>query len=207
MKVIQKVLIVLLVYILVILSVLFVFSSKLSNDEYEVISEVYIEMHLRQNNIKNDFYINNLLKILDRNIILEELKSDGLYYLVNQTTNAFDMILKGYKSDYIVGYLDRSNINFDAFNKTEYLTNIQELNYFFFNNYDESDENLNVYISYFDSIVSEAEKEINQVKVVRILYIIGIFISFLIINILWNLVYIKKKLKNYKEKKKVVEGT
>ena len=73
----------LLVYLVIGVCHFFVFSDKLTYDELVVVTEYYEEIRPVETSIKSDFYVDTLLKVLDKEYILEELRKDSLTYSIH----------------------------------------------------------------------------------------------------------------------------
>ena len=66
-----------LLYFLIFLLSTFVFSDKLSREELIAVTDIYEEMIPVNNDIKSDFYVDTLLKVLDKQYILNELRKEN----------------------------------------------------------------------------------------------------------------------------------
>ena len=121
-----------LLYFLAFLLVTCVFSDKLTRDELIAVTDIYEEMRPVNNEIKSDFYVDTLLKVLDKQYILNELRKDSIIYSMFVSERAVEMYRTTQSGDKVYQYLRRCHLDFDKFVGLEASSDIFELNESYF---------------------------------------------------------------------------
>lgn len=195
--IIIKIIVLLIVFCIILSGYFLVFSNKLSDTEYQKISSFYTEMILVEPNIKNDFYIEKLLKVLDKKIVLSEFKSDALIYSLTIIGNSMDMQLDGRSFSYIYDYINRCYLSFSDFVGTEGVEKIFNVSKTFYQSSLFSEDRFEKYEEDIEGLITPLENEIVQWhREIKISIIIVVIVYFLLL-FLWIWVEIKyKKRKN-----------
>lgn len=181
----QKCFILLFVYILFSLIICFGFSNKLNTDEFNAVKDIYTEMRYVNGDIKSDFYVNNLIKVLDKSYILDELRNDSLIYTVTVSQNAFTMLSYGDTSKEIVGYLNRCNLNFKDFVNLDNTVSLFNLNLEFFQSFTDDVENLEIFSKKMNEIIENEESLLQESIGNRYLICFLAILSYVSLLIIW----------------------
>ena len=178
LKIFIRVVIVTLIFAIIAVSMLFLFSDKLTEEEYTEISAVYKEMMSRNDDIKSSFYVDTLMKVMNRDYIIDEMVKDGFIYISNETQNAFNMVLAGYDADYVLGYFDRCYIDFTKFVNLDFVTSIQDLNRAYFEAFSEDEEMFEYYQELLNQITEPTVEYINGVNSLYTSYFVWYIIAY-----------------------------
>ena len=189
----------LLIYLIVILCTLFVFSDKLTYQELVAVSDFYEEIRLTDKDIKNDFYVDNIVKIIDKDIVYEELRKDALLYTLKISENAFEMYLRNYEGAEALAYLNRCDTNFDVFKDLECNNELIELYKSFFRADTKTIEDLDTFNELMLDILTPEYEYIDAVVSTRQSTIIICIITYIVLSVGLSMIDIKKWLKGDKK--------
>ena len=188
----------LIIYIIISICVLFVFSDKLNMEEIKAVDGIYTEMRNVDNSIKNDFYLNTLVKLVDKEYVMEELRRDTLLYAISVNEKAMSMLLEGWTYSDVRSYIYRCDLDFDMFNNLEPAAELFDLYREFFNNFSEDVDGLNILSAEMSKIVYEEELQLREISNIRNIKVFIVCVSYIGILIfinsgLVNKIFIKKK--------------
>lgn len=183
---------------IVIFSILFVsfyaiVTSPLSDLEYKTISNMYNRMRVVDNTIKNDFYVEVGLRVLDRDIIEKQLRGDAIIYCLKVSDNVIEMIEIGRTKKFISDYLNRCSISFDKISSLDSASELYENIVMFNSMYIPSEEYLAIFGTQIGEIVEKEEKELLNVGLQLRVYICLIFVFYLIVYA-FSLKYIENRI-------------
>lgn len=195
-------LILFLIYLIVILSSLFVFSNKLTNVELAAVTDFYEEIRLTDETIKNDFYVDTILKIADKNIIYEELRRDALLYTLAVSENAFNIYMKDYKGADALAYLNRCKTDFNIFTGLESNVDLIDLHKSFFRADTKTVEDLNTFNNLMLEIVDEEYGYLEDVNTDRVNTVILWVISYVALVVGFSIIDFSCVFNRKEEKKK-----
>ena len=194
-----------LLYFLTFLLITCVFSEKLTREELIAVTDIYEEMRPVNQDIKNDFYVDTLLKVLDKQYILNELRKDTLIYSVFVSETAVEMYRTTQSGDKVYQYLKRCHLDFDKFVGLEASSDIFELNESYFLRNSKHIEDINTFgnimaeiLYYENQFLEELQNDKSQVIYsVVISYIVLFVILYLFkYEYLENIINKKQKVKN-----------
>lgn len=183
------------IYLIAVSSIYIGVSNKLTTEEYNIVSNLYREMQYVDEDIKNPFYTDYLLRIIDRDIVLQELKKDSLTYTVVVSNNMFSMLSSGMTSNEVYSYISRCDIEFSKLVGLETSEQLFKLYRDFLDSYIEDVDYLNTFGESMYNLVEADQEYLNGVVIERSLY--GFLIIFVYIGL--YVVYIK-----YLDKKKFI---
>lgn len=183
-----------LIYIFIISSLTFLFSNKLTDVEYGELSSIYIEMRRIEPNIKSDFYVNHLLKVLDKRYIQKELRKDALIYSLTVTDTGADLYLSGRNFNYIYEYVDRCFIPFSKFSGMSFAEDILNEAKKYYSKGSELDEDLTLYQDNLIKSIDTVQQEIKEDSKKELVLKLSVIFSYVIFIVL-SYAYLKKKKK------------
>lgn len=157
----------LLVYIVIGICHFFVFSEKLTYDELVVVTEYYEEIRPVETSIKSDFYVNTLLKVLDKGYILEELRKDSLTYSIRVINESFKMFTEDLSTVAARNYVRRCYLDFNNFVGLDNTIELFELITSFYADSTQEVEDLETFAKFMDEIVSREYYYLNGVAAER----------------------------------------
>lgn len=137
--------------------------NRLNENEYNTISQMYSRMRRVDSSIKNDFYVEKGLKILDRKIISEQLKGDSIVYCLSVSNNVMEMIKLGRDKQYITDYIGRCDLSFDKVVGLESSEELFNTLYQFSLTYLPNDDYLQLFGDDLVEIVSKGNEDIKNV--------------------------------------------
>lgn len=175
-------------------------TNRLNGSEYEVISNMYSRMRAVDSSIKNDFYVEKGLKILDRKIISEQLKGDSIVYCLSISNNIMEMIKLDRDKKYIKDYIGRCDLAFDKVVGLETADELYDTLYQFNLTYIPDEEYLQIFGDDLVRIVEKGNEEIKHVatknkvyaSLICLCYILLFIFSYIFIVDKITLVNIKK---------------
>lgn len=202
-KILVKIVSLLLVFIILLSAFLFVFSKKLSDNEYKTIESFYTEMRQVEPSIKNDFYVNKLLKVLDRDIILSEFKKDALIYSLTIVGSSIDLYLDGYSFDYVCKYIKRCNLSklggFSTFVGLSNADKMIEVTESYFSTVSDNEDRLESFETEIDKLSVPLEEESLEWENTKKTFCIFVISAYFVLLIIW--IVIDKAIQ--KDKKRV----
>lgn len=157
----------LLVYLVIGVCHFFVFSDKLTYDELIVVTEYYEEIRPVETSIKSDFYVNTLLKVLDKGYILEELRKDSLTYSIHVINESFKMFTEDLSTFAASNYVRRCYLDFNNFVGLDNTIELFELITSFYADSTQEVEDLETFAKFMDEIVSREYYYLNGVDAER----------------------------------------
>ena len=181
-------LILLAAFILVGTVYVFNFCNTLSEKELSEIKAVYTEMNTVDRSIKSEFYLNTVIKYLDRQVVLEELRHDAVRYSIIVSENAFEMLQNDFAMDTITGYLYRCNLDFEKFVGLDDAVNIYNLTEDYFINFEDDVDGLTEYSQELNDIVNPVEEEYTDIVRSR-----GAIVAFILVLYVVLLIWLNKK--------------
>lgn len=181
-------LILLAAFILVGTVYVFNFCNTLSEKELSEIKAVYTEMNTVDRSIKSEFYLNTVIKYLDRQVVLEELRHDAVRYSIIVSENAFEMLQNDFAMETITGYLYRCNLGFEKFVGLDDAVNIYNLTEDYFINFEDDVEGLTEYSQELNDIVNPVEEEYTDIVRSR-----GAIVAFILVLYVVLLIWLNKK--------------
>lgn len=162
-----------------------VFTSKLSEKEYLRIRYFYNEMKCVNPDLKSDFYVEHLLKCLDRDKILTSMKKDALIYSLTVTENAFDLLMDNKTYSYVSSYLERCYLPFSEIVSLSFaeslIVNAQD----YFRVGTDSEDVLEVYSNTFNEIVEPIQKEVTVESRKGIIGDLIVLVLYFVIVLAW----------------------
>lgn len=157
----------LLVYLVIGVCHFFVFSDKLTYDELVVVTEYYEEIRPVETSIKSDFYVDTLLKVLDKEYILEELRKDSLTYSIHVINESFKMFTEDLSTAAASNYVRRCYLDFNNFVGLDNTIELFELITSFYADSTQEVEDLETFAKFMDEIVSREYYYLNGVDAER----------------------------------------
>ena len=157
----------LLVYLVIGVCHFFVFSDKLTYDELVVVTEYYEEIRPVETSIKSDFYVDTLLKVLDKEYILEELRKDSLTYSIHVINESFKMFTEDLSTAAASNYVRRCYLDFNNFVGLDNTIELFELITSFYADSRQEVEDLETFAKFMDEIVSREYYYLNGVDAER----------------------------------------
>ena len=157
----------LLVYLVIGVCHFFVFSDKLTYDELVVVTEYYEEIRPVETSIKSDFYVDTLLKVLDKEYILEELRKDSLTYSIHVINESFKMFTEDLSTAAARNYVRRCYLDFNNFVGLDNTIELFELITSFYADSTQEVEDLETFAKFMDEIVSREYYYLNGVDAER----------------------------------------
>lgn len=157
----------LLVYLVIGVCHFFVFSDKLTYDELVVVTEYYEEIRPVETSIKSDFYVDTLLKVLDKEYILEELRKDSLTYSIHVINESFKMFTEDLSTAAASNYVRRCYLDFNNFVGLDNTIELFELITSFYADSTQEVEDLEIFAKFMDEIVSHEYYYLNGVDAER----------------------------------------
>lgn len=154
----------LLVYVIITVCHFFVFSDKLTYDELVAVTDCYEEMRPVNDDIKNDFYVNTLLKVLDKEYILEELRKDSLKYSIYVVNRSFELFSESLNANSTAAYVSRCELNFENFVGLENSSELFYLTLSFFQSGSQQVEDFTTFGEFMDEIVSNEYTYLNKIS-------------------------------------------
>lgn len=192
-KLLRNSLIFFLIYTIIIIMNLFVFSNKLSIDELTAVTNLYKEMCLVDNNIQSDFYVNNLIKVLDRDIILEELGNDTMEYSIVVSQESFSQYQSFENSvQRALFYLNNCDLNFENFVGTENSVEVFEITREYFQLNTQSVEGLSEYATKIQNLVLDSADKYDSILYNRFVKSGIYLVSYIIIVLLFTYIDLSK---------------
>lgn len=198
-KLLKVALVLFLIYLISILSVLFVFSDKLTYTELVAVTDFYEEIRLTDDTLKSDFYIDTLIKIIDKEIVYEELRKDALLYSLKVSENAFEIYSYKYSGADALAYLNRCDVNFDVFNGLECNEELLELHKSFFRADNKSVEDLNTFNELLVDIIDPEYIYLDDIGIERTRSALIIAVSFVLLTIVFSIIDFSKVRKEDKK--------
>ena len=138
----------------------FVFTNKLSDAEYFRLRYFYISMKEVDREIKSDFYVDKLLRVIDRNYILKEFRRDSLVYSLLVTDTAFEMYMENRDVRLIRDYIDRCYLTFSEIVGASKAETLLQKARIFFRMSVNSDEELEDYNRYLEKEIIPLQEKI-----------------------------------------------
>ena len=157
----------LLVYLVIGVCHFFVFSDKLTYDELVVVTEYYEEIRPVETSIKSDFYVDTLLKVLDKEYILEELRKDSLTYSIHVINESFKMFTEDLSTAAASNYVRRCYLDFNNFVGLDNTIELFELITSFYADSTQEVEDLETFAKFMDEIVSREYYYLNGIDAER----------------------------------------
>lgn len=195
-----------LLYFLIFLLSTFVFSDKLSREELIAVTDIYEEMIPVNNDIKSDFYVDTLLKVLDKQYILNELRKDSVIYSMSVSERALSMYQSSLDGDKVYQYLTRCHLDFDKFVGLEATSDIFELNESFFLNSSTNVEDLNTFGNLLAEILYYENQFLKELENSKIIIISSVIISYIVLFVILYFVKFNNLIDNINGlKKKYIE--
>lgn len=188
------------IYIFVVGSIFVGFSNKLTTEEYGVVSNLYREMQYVDGGIKNTFYTNYLLKIVDREIVLQELKKDSLTYTIVVSDNMFSMLSSGMPTKDVYSYVSRCDINFSQLVGLGTSEQLFKLYRDFLDSYIEDVDYLNTFGESLYTLVESDQDYLKSVTFERSLYGLLFVAGYIGLYVVYIKYLDKKKFSNLYEK-------
>lgn len=173
-----------LLYFLIFLLSTFVFSDKLSREELIAVTDIYEEMIPVNNDIKSDFYVDTLLKVLDKQYILNELRKDSVIYSMSVSERALSMYQSTLDGEKVYQYLSRCHLDFDKFVGLDASSDIFELNESFFLNSSTDVEDLNTFGNLLVEILHNENQFLKELENDKISTISGVVISYIVLFVI-----------------------
>lgn len=183
-----------LVYLIIGVSHFFVFSDKLTYDELVVITEYYDEIRPVENSIKSDFYVDTLLKVLDKQYILEELRKDSLTYGISVVDKSFEIFKDTLVARTAEQYVYRCYLDFDNFVGLENTQDLFDLAVSFYSSSGQAVEDLETFATFMDEIVSKEYTYLNKVSESRHTTMTRVGISYFVLIFFFYFIDINKVL-------------
>ena len=181
-----KAIILFIIYSIVLICSNFIFTNKLNSQELQAVNGIYKEMRKVNSDIRSDFYISKMITLLDKKVVLENLRIDSLYYSVNVSEKAFTMLLENLDNEAVEKYIQRCDINFEDFVGLEASENLFILYRAYFDDFTYSTESLGALEKYMVEILEPEDAiigEINNSRTIKNLFILS---SYIIILLIWS---------------------
>lgn len=191
-KCLKIMLLLLLLYTIILLCHFFVFSDKLTYDELVAVTDIYEEMQTVNKDIKSDFYRENMLKVLDKQYILEELRKDSLLYALYVNDHAFSVFQTSKEAKTATNYLSRCDLNFSDFVNLEAAEGIIEISKSFFRRNIQTVEILALFTESMDDIIIPEQEYLAEVARVRSIKTLAVCISYFVLVIICYFTDFKK---------------
>lgn len=188
------------IYIFVVGFIFVGFSNKLTTEEYDVVSNMYREMQYVDDDIKNTFYTNYLLKIVDREIVLQELKKDSLTYSIVVSDNMFSMLSLGMTTKDVYSYISRCDINFSKLVGLETSEQLFKLYRGFLDSYVEDVDYLNTFGESLYKLVESDQDYLKSITFERSLYGLLLVVGYIGLYVFYIKYVDKKQFSNLYEK-------
>ena len=176
----------LMIYLIGLTCVFCVFSDKLSIEELKAVDNIYTEMRAVNPDIKSDFYVKNVIKIVDKQYVLEELRKDSLLYSIYVNEQMMNMLLDGWQISQVKAYVFRCDLDFEIFNNLEPATKLFDVYRDFVNTYNADLEFLNLLSEEMTEIVYAEEFNLREIRNDRILVGLLIVSSYIFIVFIAN---------------------
>ena len=199
----------LLVYLVIGVCHFFVFSDKLTYDELVVVTEYYEEIRPVETSIKSDFYVDTLLKVLDKEYILEELRKDSLTYSIHVINESFKMFTEDLSTAAASNYVRRCYLDFNNFVGLDNTIELFELITSFYADSTQEVEDLETFAKFMDEIVSREYYYLNGVDAERDTNFKIVISSYFVLLVLFYCIdmnkisgFVKNNIKSLKKKNK-----
>ena len=147
---------------------MFVFTEKISDDEYVIINEMYSEMCRVESDLKPMQYYNEKIKKLDKQYVSDELIKDTYLYCVSVVNRGFEMFEQDYDSVSVYRYFARCNLDFTRIKALDFADNVFILSEAYFRSFQDDEEVLGQYAVYLDGILSPVSEEIVKIEQERV---------------------------------------
>lgn len=199
----------LLVYIVIAVCHFFVFSDKLTYDELVLVTEYYEEIRPVDKSIKSDFYVDTLLKVLDKKYISEELRKDSLTYSIYVANVSFKTFTETLNARTTAEYVSRCYLNFDDFVGLENSQELFDLLTSFYLDSNQEVADLETFATFMDEIVSREYFYLNGIASERNSALLYVGLSYVVVLLACYFVDFNKviiKVKEYNSLKTRKQG-
>jgi len=164
LKYIKAISISLVIFLLFGLSYYFITCDRLTDNEYKEISKLYSSMRRIDDSIKSDFYKDSILKYLDREIVLEELRKDTLEYSLIINERLIDKLLAGSVRSDILKYIANCDLDFEDFKGLKVSSDLFDLYRAFGNTYLPNEDYFEIFANEVLETIKEEQEYIVSVQ-------------------------------------------
>ena len=162
-----KVIILLIIYSIVLICTNLVFTNKLNTQELQAVHSIYKEMRSVDDTIRSDFYINKTITLLDKQVVLENLRMDSVYYSVSVSEKAFNMLLNSMDNKAVEKYIQRCDLDFETFVGLDSATSLFDLYRAYFVDFSDSLDSLEALQRYMDEILEPENAFFEEIEANR----------------------------------------